>query len=246
MNRQAHRSIVTALALIAAQTWGACLFSDERPLRVAFLSGCPTYHSERSLPPFEEWLAANYLIQPLHLSRDGHSFPDLDRLAEADVTFVFFKRMNLEGPQLEAFRKHVRSGKPIVAVRTASHAVQTWLAFDKEILGGNYQGHYDKDPDTVIEVTPAGKTHPILKDVTLTSAPGPLYKNAGHANDIEVLLTGSNPDRIEPLAWTRNVNGGRVFYTSLGSEETFEDEQFRKLLAQALFWTACREPVGKN
>lgn len=233
-------------ALIVAVACCHAVLADDAPLRVTFLSGCPTYHSEKSLPPFEEWLEANYPIKCAHVSRDGHTFPGLDKLADGDVTFVFFKRMNLEGQQLEAFQKHVRSGKPIVAVRTASHAVQTWLAFDKEILGGNYQGHYEKDPDTVIEATPTGRTHPILKGVTLKSAPGPLYKNAGHAADISLLLTGSNPGRVEPLAWTREVNGGRVFYTSLGNVETFEDEQFRKMLAQAIFWTARRELAGKN
>ena len=75
-----------------------------------------------------------------------------------------------------------------------------------------------------------------------------LFEEAwGHpvADDITILLTGSNPGRVEPLAWTRDVNGGRVFYTSLGNPETFEDEEFRKLLAQAIFWTARREPELK-
>lgn len=214
----------------------------EKPLKLCLLSGCPTYHSEKSLPPFQEWLEKNYPVQCTRLTREGDKFPDLAPLADCDVAFVFFKRTNLAGEQLETFQKHVRSGKPIVAVRTASHAVQTWLAFDKEILGGNYQGHYEAEPKTMIEVTDAGKAHPILKGVTLTTAPGPLYKNAGHAEDITILLTGSNPGRVEPLAWTREVSGGRVFYTSLGNVETFADDEFRTMLANAIFWAAKREP----
>lgn len=233
-----------AISLLAACDVGDSVCAEDAPpLRVCFLSGCPTYHSEKSLALFEKWLEKTYAAKCTHLSRDGHMFPALDQLADCDVTFIFFKRMNLEGSQLETFQKHVRSGKPIVAVRTASHAVQTWLAFDKEILGGNYLGHYDKDPDTTIEVTDAGRDHPILKDVRLKSAPGPLYKNTGHADDIAVILTGSSPGRSEPLAWTREVNQGRIFYTSLGNVESFEDEQFRRLLANALFWTARREPA---
>lgn len=214
--------------------------ADDKPLRVGFLSGCPTYHSEKSLPPFEAWLEKNYPVKCVHIAREGNAFPQWAKLADCDVTFVFFKRTSLEGPQLEAFQKHVRSGKPLVAVRTASHAVQTWLAFDKEILGGNYQGHYEAEPKTEIEVTAAGKEHPILDGVELKSAPGPLYKNSGHADDITLLLTGSNPGRTEPLAWVREVNGGRVFYTSLGNVETFEDKQFRRMLANAILWTARR------
>ncbi len=219
-----------------------CLTADDQPLRVCLLSGCPTYHSEQSLPPFQEWLEKNYRVKCMRITRDGDRFADLSPLGEADVTFVFFKRMKLADDQLAEFQKHVRSGKPLVAVRTASHAVQTWLAFDQEILGGNYQGHYEKEPDTMIEVTAVGSAHPILRGVRLTSAPGPLYRNSGHAPDISVLLNGTNPGHSEPLAWTREVNQGRVFYTSLGNVETFQDEQFRRMLANAIFWTARREP----
>ena len=237
-----RRIIAAVTALCLATILCEQLSAADKPLKVCLLSGCPTYHSEKSLPPFQEWLEKNYSVKCTRISRDGHTLPGLEQLADCDVTFVFFKRMNLEGPALETFQKHVRSGKPIVAVRTASHAVQTWLAFDKEILGGNYQGHYEKDPATTIEMTKEGGEHPILKNVQLKSAPGPLYMNTGHADDITVLLTGSNPGKTEPLAWTREVNQGRVFYTSLGNVETFEDENFRRMLAQAIFWTARREP----
>ena len=49
------------------------------------------------------------------------------------MAFIFFKRMQLAGEQLERFQKYVLSGRPIVAVRTASHAVQNWLEFDRVI-----------------------------------------------------------------------------------------------------------------
>jgi len=222
------------------------LFADESPLKLCLLSGCPTYHSEKSLPPFQEWLEKKYAVKCTRIVREGHLLPGIDRVKDADVMFVFFKRMNLEGEQLEIFQTLVRSGKPIVAVRTASHAVQTWLDFDKEILGGNYQGHYEKVPDTTIDFTETGCNHPILKNVRLPSAPGPLYKNSGHAKDIQILMTGSNPGVIEPVAWTREVNRGRLFYTSLGNVETFEDEEFRQMLAQAIFWTANRKPTLKS
>lgn len=217
------------------------------PLRVCLLSGCNTYHSEKSLPPFQEWLEKNYRVKCTRIVRKADDdLPGLEALGDCDVAFVFFKRMSLKDEQLARFQKYVRSGRPIVAVRTASHAVQTWLDFDREILGGNYQGHYEKQLETQIEVTDAGKSHPILKGVTLTAAPGPLYKNTGHAKDARILLTGSNPGHVEPLAWTRERNGGRIFYTSLGDPETFGNESFRRLLANALFWTAKREPAGRR
>jgi type 1 glutamine amidotransferase len=154
--------------------------------------------------------------------------------------------MQLQGEQLERFQKYMLSGRPIVAVRTASHAVQTWLELDREVLGGNYQGHYGKEPPTEIKIVDGKADHPILKGFALAGAPGPLYKNTGHAADVDMLLTGKSGADVEPLAWTRQYKGGRVFYTSLGNVETFEEEAFRRMLANALFWTAQREPQLKG
>jgi type 1 glutamine amidotransferase len=215
------------------------------PLRVCILSGCPTYNSEKSLPPFQKWLETNYQVTAQRVVRKDDELQGLAKLDECDVALIFFKRMNLKGEQLERFQKYVKSGRPIVGVRTASHAVQTWLAFDREVLGGNYTGHYGKEP-VEIQVTDAGKKHPILAGVELTAAAGPLYKNTGHAKDITLLLTGTIPGHTEPLAWTRDYKGGRIFYTSLGDEKTFEEEAFRQMLAQSLFWTAKREVSRKT
>jgi type 1 glutamine amidotransferase len=72
-----------------------------------------------------------------------------------------------------------------------------------------------------------------------------LYKNPDLGNDVEVLLTGSIPGHTEPVAWTHPHQGGRVFYTSLGHPKDFADENFVRLLVNALFWTAHREPPEK-
>jgi type 1 glutamine amidotransferase len=234
---------VTFLALLFASvnTWPLNAKADE-PLRVLILSGCPTYKSEESLPPFQEWLEKNYNVKCTRLVREGNDFANLEKLDECDVLLVFFKRMNLEGEQLERFKKYVTGGKPVVGVRTASHAVQSWLDFDREVLGGNYHGHYDQGIECAVSRTEIGAKHPILNGVELSRVNDALYKNEGHAKDVTVLLEGDIPNQPdEALAWTREINGGRVFYTSLGAQDTFQLPDFRRMLANAIFWTAKRE-----
>jgi type 1 glutamine amidotransferase len=229
--------------LLVVFTGGVSAADATQPLRVCILSGCDTYNSEESLPPFQEWLERNYHVKCTRLIRKAEDdLPGLEKLDGCDVALVFIKRMQLKGTQLEQFKKYVTSGRPIVGVRTASHAVQTWLAFDHEVLGGNYQGHYDKGPATQVEVDPAAKAHPILAGVKLTSVNDALYKNAGHSTDINILLRGNIAGKpAEALAWTREYQGSRVFYTSLGAQDTFKETDFRCMLANALFWTAGRE-----
>jgi len=226
----------------------ATLAQAKPPLKVCILSGCDTYHSEKSLPPFQKFLEENYNVRSTRVVRKAENdLPGLEQLDDCDVALVFIKRMQLQGEQLERFKKYATSGRPIVAVRTASHAVQTWLEFDHEVLGGNYHSHYDRGITTNIDVVPGAEKHPILAGVSLTKVNDPLYKNGGHAEDIHVLLSGTIPNQpAEPLAWTRDYKNGRIFYTSLGAEETFEQPDFRRMLANALFWTVRRDVEMKK
>jgi len=43
-----------------------------------------------------------------------------------------------------------------------------------------------------------------------------------------------NSGHSEPVAWVRQHNGGRMFYTSLGVQEDFACESFRRLLMNAI------------
>jgi type 1 glutamine amidotransferase len=239
--------LLAVVCLIAIAAHGAAAEADS-PLKICILSGCPEYKTEQSLPPFQQFLEQNYNVECTFLARTTpDDLPGLEALDNCDVALIYIKRMPLKGEQLERFKKYVTSGRPIVGVRTASHAVQTWLDFDKEVLGGNYQGHYDVGPVTQVKVVAGKEKHPILDGVQLPTAAESLYKNEGHVPDIQVLLNGEIPGpHAEALAWTREVNGGRVFYTSLGAKDTFELPAFRRMIANALFWTAKREPVSKN
>src|SRR5207247_8660193 len=140
------------------------------------LSGCNTYNSEESLPPFQEYLENNYNVSATRVVRKADDdLPGLEQLEDCDVALVFIKRMKLKGEQLERFKRYATSGRPIVAVRTASHAVQTWLDFDREVLGGNYRSHHSVGPVMKIETIDGAERHPILAGAQINSANDALY-----------------------------------------------------------------------
>lgn len=220
----------------------------EEALKVCILSGCAEYKTEESLPPFQQFLEKTYNLKCNRIVRTAaDDLPGLEALDDCDVALIYIKRMELKGDQLERFKKYATSGRPIVGVRTASHAVQTWLDFDKEVLGGNYTTHFGVGPLTTAEIVRGAETHPVLAGVKLTTVGDWLYKNEGHAKDIQVLLNGTIPgEPTQPIAWTREYKGGRIFYTSLGTPETFELPAFRQMLVNALFWTARRDVEPKR
>ena len=58
-------------------------------------------------------------------------------------------------------------------------------------------------------------------------------------------MTGSISEAVEPITWVRAYKGARIFYTALGHQRDFSEESFRRLLVNALFWTAGRTPQAK-
>jgi putative membrane-bound dehydrogenase-like protein len=213
-----------------------------RTLNVCLVSGALEYNSDESLAALQKYLEQHYNVKCSRAFRKADDdLPGLENLETCDVMLLFTRRLTIRGEQLERIKKYCQSGKPIVAVRTASHAFQNWLALDHEVLGGNYQNHYGAGPPTQVHIVTAAASHPILASVKPFESPGSLYRNSGLAKDVHVLLEGTSAGHTEPVAWTRLHNGGRVFYTSLGHPDDFKNENFLRLLTNALFWTSGTE-----
>jgi type 1 glutamine amidotransferase len=164
----------------------------------------------------------------------------------------------LEPAQLGVIRAHVESGKPVVGIRTASHAFAakkaepgrvTWETFDRDVFGGHYQNHYGKGSVTLARVLPAAVGHPVAAglpagDLRFTSH---LYRCRDLGPGTQVILEATlegDPAVREPAAWLRTRGGQRHFYTSLGSPEDFTQPAFRRMLVNALLWAAAAPPGG--
>jgi type 1 glutamine amidotransferase len=231
-----------ALFMVAAVASVAETGEKKAPLRVCFIAAAGEYHPDETLPILQAYLEKKYgIVSTRIFTKDKTDLPGLENLDNCDVAVLFTRRLELKGDQLERIKKYCQSGKPLVGIRTASHAIQTWLDLDKEVFGGNYQNHYKEGPLTQVSIAVA-QYHPILKGVKGFASKGSLYKNHGHAKDIGVLLHGETPGQeVEPVAWTRLYKGGRIFYTSLGHQKDFEEESFLRLVGNAVLWVAQRE-----
>lgn len=176
-------------------------------------------------------------------------------LKKADLLVIFFRRRALSSEQLGWIRGHLKAGKPLVGIRTANHAFsvhgkvaegyQKWSEFVPEVLGCGNHGYGPTKPGTDVAVVPEAANHPILAGVKPTKwhSNGNLYLVAPIDKKATVLLTGSVGDKTEPIAWTRDCKGSRVFYTSLGYPDDFKLAQFRRLLVNGIRW-ALGKPAG--
>ena len=224
-------------------------FVDAAILKIHIISGAKEYQSEASMKSFSAWMEKNYKVKfTASWGHDGiEKLPKLRPLADADVMFVFARRMKLVEPQMKLIRAHWEKGKPIVGVRTASHAFQKAdnEIFDRQVMGGNYQGHFSNEP---VKVTHLLKGHPVLREVKVFPS-GKLYKAGPLAKTAVVLQQGDIGTDKQMVTWVNTWKGGRTFYTSLGVPEDFENKDFKQMLANAIYWTAKRKPdqrISKN
>ncbi len=225
---------------------------DVRP-RVVLAISEDEYKTNETLPKFAvEVLETQLGLRATVLQADsnnGHVIPGLAAaLEQADLLFVSIRRRALPADDLAAVRSYLASGRPLVAIRTASHAFDArgkgpaghaeWPTFDPDVLGGNYKGHHGDGPKTKVATSTASAKQPILAGVeTPFESSGSLYKVSPLASSATPLLVGSIPGQpAEPVAWTNKFGKSRVFYTSLGHSDDFRNPQFVRLLGNAVSW----------
>ena len=242
---------------------GAFRFKNDARPHVVFLIGEREYETRSTLPAF-----ARAQLEPRGLrctfvcaasdtdKKRSHEFPGFEAVGTADLVLVSVRRRGLKRRQLDMLRAHLDAARPLVGIRTASHAFHTrgrhpkghaeWKGFDPEVLGGNYHGHHGHKHETEVTLARAAngrEGHPILAGVRPFTSPSWLYKVRPLAGSTTALLVGTIPDaEPEPVAWTNIYRKARVFYTSLGHRGDFEKPDFVRLLTNAVFW-AMKRPV---
>jgi nicotinamidase-related amidase len=238
---------------------------DDRPV-VAFIMAESEYRADQRLPEFAHELLLKKNVtcefaigKPIMEGEGRHNIENLQVLEDADLAVVFVRRRALEPEKMALVKRYVESGKPVLGIRTASHAfapnsnvprdgggivdannkiggfLANWTEFDKDILGGNYQGHHGHlEKGTEIIPVPGMETNALLKGVDPKgfSSPNWLYINSPLRSDnIQVLLTGTIPGKpAEPVFWVNTNKYGKAIYTSLGHWDDWKIDSFKNLM----------------
>ena len=114
--------------------------------------------------------------------------------------------------------------------------------FDRDILGGNYNGHTSSSVKAIATFTavPGMEGHPLLKDVLLNdfTSEGTLYANQSlRSEKAQVILVGTIAGQTpQPVLWVNNTGKNYVIYTSIGTVADFQNERFRQLLKNSVSW----------
>lgn len=235
--------------------------ADERP-HLAMVMAEDEYQTEQTLPAFALAELGRDFRLSLVFGDDAskNTLPGLEVLDEADLALISVRRRILPSAELAPLRRFVAAGKPVVGIRTASHAFaaregqevlpghEPWPEFDHVVFGGNYHGHHGNHPDrgdppTLVRVRAEAADHPIVAGLGREEFPVSswLYKTAPLADGAELLMTGRIEGRADatPVTWTfHRADGGRSFYTSLGHPGDLQLADVRRLIVQGIRWAA--------
>ena len=226
---------------------------DAQGPRVLFMIGEREYDTTRTLPAWAraELAPLGMRLEFVHASaEEPDDFPGLEALAGADLLVLSVRRRALRAEQMQILRTYLEGGGPLVALRTSSHAFHLrgedppegrtlWESFDREVLGGHYQGHHGAGAAVTLRAAPGAEDHPLLEGVKPAAwrGHGSLYKSGTLGPAATALLLGSTGEMTkETVAWIHHHRGTRVFYTSLGHAEDFQEPGFRRLMTNAVRW----------
>jgi hypothetical protein len=196
---------------------------------IVFIAGDEEYRSEECLPMLAKILAVEHgfkctvifslnpadgTIDPLNQT----NIVGLDQLASADMMVIFTRFRELPDSQMKYFVDYVNSGKPILGLRTATHAFdysrnlsspyakygyrsKDWPGgFGQQVLGEtwvNHHGVHGKESSRGV-INASFKNHPILRGVEDIWAPTDVYTVSHLPQDAQVLVYGQVLEGMKP------------------------------------------------
>lgn len=196
---------------------------------IVLLSGDEEYRSEEALPMLGKILAVRhgfdctvlFPINPANGTIDPNNqtnIPGFDKVREADLVVLFFRFRELPDAQMKHFVDHIAAGKPILAIRTSTHAFQysrntnspyakydwrhkTWRGgFGQQVLGDTWVSHHGVHGKQSARgvINDSLRDHPVLRGVDDIWGPTDVYGITHLPPDAKVLVYGQVLEGMNP------------------------------------------------
>ncbi len=220
-------SLEILLALTAttarAETPGLVLQGKAGPLagkHVVLIAADDEYRSEELIPQLAKILAVRhgcrctvlFAVDPQtgYIDPGAQNIPGLEALDAADLLVIFARFRELPDEQMKRFVDYLESGRPIVGLRTATHAFNYTRhkdspyakysyksaafagGFGRQVLGETWIDHYGRHnvESTRAMIAPGMERHPIVRGVGEIWGPSDVYAITTLSGDSKPLLLG--------------------------------------------------------
>ena len=265
-----HFLFCLLLLIFVTVGYGQKASTTKKPL-IVFVTGDHEYGGESTLPIVAAELEKNYgfrtkVLKAFPDQNSEENIPGLEALKDADIAVFFLRWRRLPADQLQYIEAYLKSGKPMVGFRTTSHAfnypkghpLEKWNAFGEFAFnappgwgGVANHTHYGHESSTDVSIISAEAKNPILTGVENNFHARswlyqvlPSYPKKGSV----ALLMGHpiNPSPASaydnPVVWTGvNSFGAKIFFTTLGHPDDFNQEAFQHIVINGIHWAAGKE-----
>ena len=109
-----------------------------------------------------------------------------------------------------------------------------------KLTGAYSRGSHAWQGEAQIDGIQRSDQNNLLEGVESFTSATRLVRNSAPSRDCQILLRGKIPGSLEPVAWTRKFGDGKLFYSNLGEETDWLDENWLKLVSHAIKWTSAR------
>lgn len=187
---------------------------------IVLISGDEEYRSEEWAPMLAKILAKKhgFTATVLFAVDEGtdrinpnnvHNIPGMELLDHADLMVLGTRWRQLPESQMRPVLSYLNAAKPIIAIRTATHAFNNetpiggydWKNFGRQVVGENWLNHHGehKVQGGRSVVNPAQADHPVLNGVQPLFTASDIY-GIEHLNKTEakVLLYGAVTESLDP------------------------------------------------
>lgn len=198
--------------------------------KIVLLAGDEEYRSEEALPQLAKILSVRHgfpttVILPVN-SGTGEidpqvkdNAPGIEALDSAALCIMLLRFRAWPDEQMKHFVDYYLAGKPIIALRTSTHAfdysknpdsayakyhwqAKDWVGgFGKQVLGETWVSHHGdhKKEGTRGVIEPAAKNNPILRGVENVFGDTDVY-TAAPPSDATILLRGQVTQSLDPAS----------------------------------------------
>jgi type 1 glutamine amidotransferase len=154
----------------------------------------------------------------------------------------------LTGDRRAALQQFVARGGGILAVHAAADSHYGWDWYGK-LIGGRFASHPAGTPQGTVSVFPDRHANDGLPPTVERADEWYYFNDLDPCSDylmtVDPASIGARDVNPNPVAWTREIDGGRVFYTAMGhTKESYAEPFFLRHLANGLDWVLSRGPEG--
>jgi len=241
------KKFISALLILISFSFTGRAYSAIKPVRVLVITGGHDYKADQFNQMFSSF-APGIIFEVAELPGAFEMFKPENR-GRYDVLVFYHMWQSITEEQAKMLAGCIAEGKPLVALHHSICAFDDWPEY-WNIIGGKYfhkettfngivyqPCSYIHDLHFRVEVT--GNNHPVTKGVQGFDIFDETYKGYYVAEGVTPLLTTVESSSQPLIGWAKKYDKARVVVLQSGHDvPTFENQNFRKLLKQAIEWVS--------